>query len=106
MTQTAGVDRPFRPEDITGQVVVNYRGPFVEVVQAPDVAVLPASNIFQLLAAGVAALRIIDGTHYLLVGYAYPISTNGRAVYRLHADPRRAVALGGYTATIEGTRVA
>lgn len=102
----AGVDRPFRPEDITGRLLVTCRGAFVEVAQAPAVAVLQLSEVFQLMAGGVAILRIVDGAYYLVVGYRWPVSTNGRVVYRLSADPRRAMAMGGYTVTIEGTRVA
>lgn len=101
-----GVDRPFRPEDITGHVVVNVRGSHVEVAQAPDAAVLPASHVFQMLRAGVATLTVVDGVHHLLIGHPWPRSAGGRVVYRLSADPRRAVAMGGYTVTIEGTRVA
>lgn len=102
-----GVDRPFRPEDIDGRVAVAVRGPGrVEVLTAPDRAVLTAGEILTLLHAGAAAVVTRPEGAYLTVGYAWPISTSGRVVYLLDQHPAQAAARYGHTTPIEGTRVA
>jgi hypothetical protein len=104
---TPGIDRTVRPEDLTGTVVVSMRGPgHVEILSAPDHVVLRAHIVLELLGAGVASYTVRPDGHHLTIGYAWPISTSGRVVYRLSSDPQAAIGLGGITARIEGTRIA
>ncbi len=102
----APVERPVRPDDVSGTVMVNVRDGKVEVLLAPDVAKFTAGTLLVLVGEGVGTVGTHGGTTYLIVGTRYGQSRSGRVVYRLEADPRDAMSLGGVNAQIVGTRVA